>query len=45
MKKGKIPFKEQEEKSLKENLELLNRARSLKERALKIMKKEGEDNK
>lgn len=45
MVKEKVPFKEQKEKSFKENLELLNRAKDLKKRALKLMKQEGEDKK
>lgn len=43
MDKNTVPFKEQEEKSFKENIELFKRANNLKERALKLMKKEGED--
>ncbi len=45
MVKEKVPFKEQKEKSFKENLALFNRAKALKERALKLMEKEGEDRK
>lgn len=41
--KEKIPFKNQEKQSLKENIALYNRAKSLKERALKLMKKESEN--
>ncbi len=43
MVKEEIPFKEQEGKSIEENLALFNRARKLKERALKIINKEGEN--
>lgn len=43
MDKNKVPYKEQEEKSLKENVELLKRVNDLKNRALKLMEKEGED--
>lgn len=43
MVKNEIPFKKQEEKSIKENLELLNRAKKLKERALKTIKQESEN--
>lgn len=39
---GKIPFKELEKNSFKENLSLFNRAKDLKNRALKLMKQESE---
>lgn len=42
MVKENLPFKEQENKSFKENLELLTRANNLKKRALKLLNEEGE---
>ncbi len=45
MVKEQVPFKEQEKRSIKENLELLNRAKNLKKRALKLMQQEGENKK
>lgn len=43
MGKEKVPFPEQKEKSLNENIALLRRTKELKKRALKLMKKEGEE--
>lgn len=39
-----VPFHEQKSKSIKENLELFNRVKILKNRALKLLKREGEKN-
>lgn len=44
MGKETMPFEEQKEKSLNENIELLNRAKNLKKRALKLMVQGGEKN-